>query len=81
MKRLGVLLLALLLLAGAYLYGPRLLHMVKADLGDFSGSFDYGDSGSSSWDSGSSSSWSSSSWDSGSNSSWGNSSWGSDDDD
>ena len=38
MKRLGVLLLALLLLVGAYLYGPRLLHMVKADLGDFSGS-------------------------------------------
>ena len=37
MKRLGVLLLALLLLVGAYLYGPRLLHMVKADLGDFSG--------------------------------------------
>lgn len=61
MKRLGLLLLVLLLLAGAYLYGPRLLHMVKADLGDFSGSYDYGDSGSSSWDSGSS--WDSS-WDS-----------------
>ena len=84
MKRLGVLLLALLLLVGAYLYGPRLLHMVKADLGDFSGSYDYGDSGSSSWDSSSwdsGSSWSSSSWDSGSNSSWGSSSWDSDDDD
>ena len=73
MKRLGVLLLALLLLAGAYLYGPRLLRMVKADLGDFSGSGDYGDSGSSYWDS--DSSWSS--WDS--DSGW--SSWDSDDND
>lgn len=61
MKRLGALLLILLLLVGVYLYGPRLLHMVKADLGDFSGSGDYGDSGSS-WDWDSDSSWSS--WDS-----------------
>ncbi len=75
MKRLGVLLLALLLLVGAYLYGPRLLAMAKADLGDFSGGSDYGGSdwGGSSWDS-------SSSWGSGS-SDWGSSSWDSDDND
>ena len=77
MKRLSVLLLVLLLLVAAFLYGPRLLHMVKADLGDFSGSGDYGDYSSSSWDNGSSSSWDSS-WSSGSD--WGGS-WGSDSND
>ena len=42
MKRLAVVLLVVLLVVGACLYGPGLLKMVKADLGDFSGSSDYG---------------------------------------
>lgn len=70
MKRFGVLLLVLLLLLGVCLFGPRLLKMAKADLGDFSGGGDYGDSGSSDWGS---SDWGSSD--------WGSSDWDSDDDD
>ena len=54
MKRFGVVLLVLLLVAGACLLGPKLLKKAGADLGGFSGSTDYGgdsDWGSSSWDS------------------------------
>ena len=65
-RRIAVVLLVLLLVAGAVLFGPKLLRKVGADLGGFSGGSDYGggsDWGGSSWDS--SSSWeSSSSWDS-----------------
>ena len=61
MKRFRVVLLVLLVVLCVCLVGPRLLRMVGADLGGFSGNTDYGDSGSSSWDSGSS--WGSSSWD------------------
>ena len=59
MKRVAVVLLVLMLVLGAWMYGPKLLRMVGADLGDFSGGGDYGDFGGSGWDSGSS-------WDSGS---------------
>ncbi len=54
MKRIVIVLLVLLVVLAACLYGPRLLRMVGADLGGFSGNTDYG----------SDSSWSSSSWDS-----------------
>ena len=56
MKRFGIVLLVLLLVAGAILFGPRLLRMVGADMGSFSGNTDYGSSGSSGssgWSSGS----------------------------
>ncbi len=65
MKRIGILLLVLLLVVCACLYGPRLLRKVGADLGGFSGGSDYG--GGSDWGGGSgwgSSDWGSSSWDS-----------------
>lgn len=54
MKRLGIALLVLALVLGAVLYGPRLLKMAKADLGDFSGDSDYGSDSSWDWDSDSS---------------------------
>ena len=62
MKRFGVLLLVLALVLCACLYGPRLLRMVGADLGGFSGGGDYGGSGGSGGSSfgGGSSSWGSS---------------------
>ena len=69
MKRLAVILLVVVLIVGAVLFGPRLLKKVGADLGGFSGGGDYG--GGSDWGGGSS-------WSSGSD--WGGSSWGSDDD-
>ena len=59
MKRFGVVLLVLLLVAGACLLGPKLLRKAGADLGSFSGNSDYG--GDSDWGS---SDWGSSSWDS-----------------
>ena len=67
MKRWAVVLLVLLLVAGAFLFGPRLLRAVGADLGGFSGGGDYG-GGDSGWSGGSD---------------WGSGtfSWGSDDDD
>ena len=65
MKRFCIVLLVLLLVLGACLYGPRLIKMAKADLGGFSGDFDYGGDSGSSWSSGSD---------------WGGS-WDSDDDD
>ena len=69
MKRFCIVLLVLLLIAGAVLFGPRLLRMVGADLGGFSGGSDYG--GGSDWGGGSS-------WSSGSDWGSGSSSWGSD---
>ena len=42
MKRWAVVLLVLLLVVGAFLFGPRLLRAVGADLGGFSGGGDYG---------------------------------------
>ena len=65
-KRILVLILILALVLCVFLLGPRLLKMVGADLGGFSGGGDYG--GGSDWGGGSS--WSSSDWGSGS-SSWG----------
>ena len=52
MKRLAIVLLVVLLVLGALMFGPRLLRMVGADLGGFTGAGDYGggDSGSSSWE-------------------------------
>ena len=77
MKRLAIVLLVVLLVLGAVMFGPRLLRMVGADLGGFTGAGDYGGGG----DFGGGSSWSSSDW--GGGSSWsGGSTWtsGSDDD-
>ena len=56
MKRFGVVLLVLLVVACGVLLGPRLLRKVGADLGSFSGNTDFGGSdwGSSSWDNSSS---------------------------
>ena len=56
MKRFGVVLLVLLVVACGVLLGPRLLRKVGADLGSFSGNTDFGGSdwGSSGWDNGSS---------------------------
>ena len=71
MKRFLVVLLILLLVAGAVLFGPRLLRMAGADLGGFSGGSDYG--GGSDWGGGSS-------WSSGSDWGSGSSSWESDND-
>ena len=62
MKRLAIVLLVVMLVAGVVLMGPRLFRKIGADLGGFSGGSDYG---------GSDSDWGGSSWDSGS-------SWGSD---
>ena len=73
MKRFGIVLLVLVLIAGACLFGPRLLRKVGADLGGFSGGSDYG--GGSDWGGGSSD-WGSSSSDWGGGSSWGSDSQG-----
>ena len=62
MKRFGVLLLVLALVLCACLFGPRLLRMVGADLGGFSGGGDYGGSGGSGFGGGSSWGGGSSSW-------------------
>ena len=59
MKRFAVVLLIVVLIVGAVLYGPRLLKKVGADLGQFTGGSDYGSSGSSGSD------WGGSSWSSG----------------
>ncbi len=59
MKRFGVVLLILLLVACVCLLGPRMLRKAGADLGGFSGGGDYG--GGSDWGG---SDWGSSSWDS-----------------
>jgi hypothetical protein len=63
MKRFGIVLLVLLLVLCVCLLGPRLLRMVGADLGGFSGGSDYGGgSGGSSWGGGSDWGGGSSSW-------------------
>ena len=53
MRRWAVALLVLLLVAGAFLFGPRLLRAVGADLGGFSGGGDYGGGDSGGWSGGS----------------------------
>ena len=66
MKRIAIVLLVVMLVAGVVLMGPRLFRRIGADLGGFSGGGDYGGGdygGGSSWGGGSSS------WDSG-GSSW-----------
>ena len=53
MRRWAVALLVLLLVAGLFLFGPRLLRAVGADLGGFSGGGDYGGGDSGGWSGGS----------------------------